>query len=63
MLKIINYLLSNFYITWMKITHIIVTLFLISCSSETDCCSEPDTCIDENLIDPNKACNKEYKPV
>ena len=47
----------------MKITHIIVTLFLISCSSETDCCSQPDTCIDENLIDPNKACTKEYRPV
>ena len=47
----------------MKITHIIITLFLISCSSDTDCCSEPDTCINENLIDPNKACTKEYRPV
>ena len=47
----------------MKITHIIVTLFLISCSSDTYCCSEPDTCINENLIDPNKACTKEYRPV
>ena len=47
----------------MKITHTIVTLFFISCSSDTDCCSEADTCINENLIDSNKACTKEYRPV
>ena len=47
----------------MKITLIITTLFLISCSSDTDCCAEQDTCINENLIDLNKACTKEYRPV
>ena len=48
----------------MKIIYtFIFTLFLTNCSTETDCCTGPDTCINEDLIDPNRACTKEYRPV
>ena len=35
---------------------IIISLFSISCNKEANC-------IDESLIEPNKACTKEYRPV
>ena len=47
----------------MKLQHIILTFFFVCCSRDTDCCSNPDNCINENLIEPNKACTKEYNPV
>ena len=47
----------------MKLTHKIITLFLVGCSSQTDCCTLPETCIDDDLIDPNRACTKEWRPV
>jgi len=41
----------------MKIITLIITLtFLLSCS-------ESDSCVDVSLIEPNKACTKEYRPV
>ena len=35
---------------------IILSLFSISCNKEV-------TCIDESLVEPNKACTKEYRPL
>ena len=35
---------------------IIISFFLNSCNKET-------LCVNESLIDPNKACTKEYRPV
>ena len=35
---------------------IITTLLLLSCS-------ESSSCVDESLVEPNKACTKEYRPV
>jgi len=34
----------------------ITTLLLFSCS-------ESSSCVDESLVEPNKACTKEYRPV
>ncbi len=41
-----------------KITNFLVisSLFLFSCDKEVNC-------IDNSLIEPNKACTKEYRPV